>query len=123
MCISIEVVHFIMTRECKWENSRNTFLEFYNSVMVCYERQIVWKRQTLLLWGFLTCHECLIYLEQNTIMHLYLFQPVAVINGRELQKPLIVQLCDQWGNPTPEPNVKINLTKGNNLKVSIGLIM
>ncbi|XP_056340548.1 structural maintenance of chromosomes flexible hinge domain-containing protein 1 isoform X2 [Oenanthe melanoleuca] len=44
-------------------------------------------------------------------------KPVAVINGRELQRPLIVQLCDQWGNPTPEPNVKISLTKSNNLKL------
>ncbi|KAM6350259.1 structural maintenance of chromosomes flexible hinge domain-containing protein 1 isoform 2-T2 [Podargus strigoides] len=44
-------------------------------------------------------------------------KPVAVINGRELQKPLIVQLCDQWGNPSPEPNVKISLTKSNNLKI------
>ncbi|XP_053805479.1 structural maintenance of chromosomes flexible hinge domain-containing protein 1 isoform X1 [Vidua chalybeata] len=44
-------------------------------------------------------------------------KPVAVINGRELQRPLIVQLCDQWGNPTPEPNVKISLTKSNNVKL------
>ncbi|KAM6086922.1 structural maintenance of chromosomes flexible hinge domain-containing protein 1 isoform 3-T3 [Chlamydotis macqueenii] len=44
-------------------------------------------------------------------------KPVAVINGRELQKPLIVQLCDQWGNPSSEPNVKISLTKSNNLKI------
>ncbi|RMC15537.1 hypothetical protein DUI87_07731 [Hirundo rustica rustica] len=42
---------------------------------------------------------------------------VSVINGRELHRPLIVQLCDQWGNPTPEPNVKINLIKSNNLKL------
>ncbi|KAJ7395253.1 hypothetical protein BTVI_156751 [Pitangus sulphuratus] len=44
-------------------------------------------------------------------------KPVAVINGRELDRPLIVQLCDQWGNPSPEPNVKISLTKSNNLKI------
>ncbi|XP_071410839.1 structural maintenance of chromosomes flexible hinge domain-containing protein 1 isoform X2 [Pithys albifrons albifrons] len=44
-------------------------------------------------------------------------KPVAVINGRELERPLIVQLCDQWGNPSPEPNVKISLTKSNNLKI------
>ncbi|KAM4686989.1 structural maintenance of chromosomes flexible hinge domain-containing protein 1 isoform 1-T1 [Amazona ochrocephala] len=44
-------------------------------------------------------------------------KPVAVINGRELQKPLIVQLCDQWGNPTPEPNVKISLIKSNSVKI------
>uniref|UniRef100_A0A8C3LX65 Structural maintenance of chromosomes flexible hinge domain-containing protein 1 n=1 Tax=Chrysolophus pictus TaxID=9089 RepID=A0A8C3LX65_CHRPC len=44
-------------------------------------------------------------------------KPVAVINGRELLKPLVVQLCDQWGNPSPEPNVKISLTKSSNLKI------
>ncbi|XP_062987369.1 structural maintenance of chromosomes flexible hinge domain-containing protein 1 [Elgaria multicarinata webbii] len=42
---------------------------------------------------------------------------VSVINGRELQKPLIVQLCDQWNNPSFEPNVKINLVKANDLKI------
>lgn len=80
------------------------------------------EKVTPLLWGFLSCCEYPRYLELNSIMRLYLFQPVAVINGRELQRPLIVQLCDQWGNPTPESNVKISLTKSNNLKVSIGLI-
>uniref|UniRef100_G1NBJ9 Structural maintenance of chromosomes flexible hinge domain containing 1 n=1 Tax=Meleagris gallopavo TaxID=9103 RepID=G1NBJ9_MELGA len=44
-------------------------------------------------------------------------KPVAVINGRELLKPLVVQLCDEWGNPSPEPNVKISLTKSSNLKI------
>lgn len=33
-CNLIQVVHFITARECRWENSRNTFLEFYSSVMV-----------------------------------------------------------------------------------------
>ena len=41
-----------------------------------------------------------------------------MINGRELQNPLIVQLCDQWDNPAPVPQVKISLVKANNLKVS-----
>ncbi|KAJ7338716.1 hypothetical protein JRQ81_012618 [Phrynocephalus forsythii] len=43
---------------------------------------------------------------------------VSVINGKNLHKPLIVQLCDQWNNPSSEPNVKINLVKANNLKVT-----
>uniref|UniRef100_A0A8D0GXS9 Structural maintenance of chromosomes flexible hinge domain containing 1 n=1 Tax=Sphenodon punctatus TaxID=8508 RepID=A0A8D0GXS9_SPHPU len=38
-------------------------------------------------------------------------EPISVINGKELQKPLIVQLCDQWDNPSPEANVKISLMK------------
>lgn len=41
-----------------------------------------------------------------------------MINGRELQNPLIVQLCDQWDNPAPVSQVKISLMKANNLKVS-----
>lgn len=46
-----------------------------------------------------------------------MFQSIPVINGRELQNPLIVQLCDQWDNPAPVPQVKISLVKANNLKV------
>ncbi|KAJ6662198.1 hypothetical protein lerEdw1_012665 [Lerista edwardsae] len=44
-------------------------------------------------------------------------EPVSVINGKTLKKPLIVQLCDQWDNPTSESNVKINLIKPNNIKI------
>ncbi|XP_053101695.1 structural maintenance of chromosomes flexible hinge domain-containing protein 1 isoform X3 [Hemicordylus capensis] len=44
-------------------------------------------------------------------------EPVSVINGKELQKPLIVQLYDQWDNLSSEPNVKINLIKPNNIKI------
>ncbi|KAK6490749.1 structural maintenance of chromosomes flexible hinge domain-containing protein 1 [Huso huso] len=44
-------------------------------------------------------------------------EPVTVVNGKELDKPFIVQLCDQWGNPSPEPLVKVSLVKGNNIKI------
>lgn len=45
-------------------------------------------------------------------------ESITVINGRELQNPLIVQLCDQWDNPAPIPQVKINLIKANYLKLT-----
>ncbi|XP_036273622.1 structural maintenance of chromosomes flexible hinge domain-containing protein 1 isoform X3 [Pipistrellus kuhlii] len=45
-------------------------------------------------------------------------ESVPVINGKELQHPLIVQLCDQWDNPAPVPQVKINIIKANNLKLT-----
>ncbi|MGH0181960.1 UNVERIFIED_CONTAM: hypothetical protein FKN15_010217 [Acipenser sinensis] len=45
------------------------------------------------------------------------WQPVTVVNGKELDKPFIVQLCDQWGNPSPEPLVKVSLVKRNNIKL------
>lgn len=51
------------------------------------------------------------------LKYFYLCQSIPVINGRELQNPLIVQLCDQWDNPAPVPQVKINIIKPNNLKV------
>ncbi|XP_066478874.1 structural maintenance of chromosomes flexible hinge domain-containing protein 1 isoform X2 [Tiliqua scincoides] len=44
-------------------------------------------------------------------------EPVSVTNGKMLQKPLVVQLCDHWGNPSSEPNVKINLIKASNIKI------
>ncbi|XP_039610777.1 structural maintenance of chromosomes flexible hinge domain-containing protein 1 [Polypterus senegalus] len=43
-------------------------------------------------------------------------EPLTVVNGKELEKPFVVQLCDQWGNPSPEAQVKILLVKDNNLK-------
>ncbi|XP_005997938.1 structural maintenance of chromosomes flexible hinge domain-containing protein 1 isoform X1 [Latimeria chalumnae] len=45
-------------------------------------------------------------------------EPLTVINGKELAKPIVAQLVDQWGSPSPEPLVKIVLVKDSNLKVS-----
>ncbi|XP_054840467.1 structural maintenance of chromosomes flexible hinge domain-containing protein 1 isoform X2 [Eublepharis macularius] len=45
-------------------------------------------------------------------------ESVPVINGKELPKPLTVQLCDQWDNPSPEPNVKISLVKSSIIKIT-----
>uniref|UniRef100_A0A670YMS1 Structural maintenance of chromosomes flexible hinge domain containing 1 n=1 Tax=Pseudonaja textilis TaxID=8673 RepID=A0A670YMS1_PSETE len=42
---------------------------------------------------------------------------ISVINGKELPKALIIQLCDQWNNPSNEPNVKIKLVKDNEIKI------
>ncbi|XP_018408855.1 PREDICTED: structural maintenance of chromosomes flexible hinge domain-containing protein 1 [Nanorana parkeri] len=43
---------------------------------------------------------------------------VTVVCGKKTQKPLIVQLCDEWGNQALEPNVKITLVKDNLLKIT-----
>ncbi|KAM8966908.1 structural maintenance of chromosomes flexible hinge domain-containing protein 1 [Pelodytes ibericus] len=45
-------------------------------------------------------------------------QVISVVSGKPNQKPLTVQLCDQWGNHSPEPNIKVFPVKDNNLKVS-----
>ncbi|XP_075389278.1 structural maintenance of chromosomes flexible hinge domain-containing protein 1 [Tenrec ecaudatus] len=45
-------------------------------------------------------------------------ESIPVINGKELQNPLIVQLCDQWDNPAPTPQVKISLIKASTLKLT-----
>ncbi|XP_052606052.1 structural maintenance of chromosomes flexible hinge domain-containing protein 1 isoform X1 [Peromyscus californicus insignis] len=44
-------------------------------------------------------------------------EPIPVINGRQLQNPLIVQLCDQWDNHALVSNVKISLIKVNSLRL------
>uniref|UniRef100_A0A8C9TQ52 Structural maintenance of chromosomes flexible hinge domain containing 1 n=1 Tax=Scleropages formosus TaxID=113540 RepID=A0A8C9TQ52_SCLFO len=36
-------------------------------------------------------------------------EPLQVFNGRDLEKPLVVQLCDEWGNPSPDPKATISL--------------
>ncbi|XP_070603694.1 structural maintenance of chromosomes flexible hinge domain-containing protein 1 isoform X2 [Erythrolamprus reginae] len=38
---------------------------------------------------------------------------ISVINGKELPKALIIQICDQWNNPSPENKVSIRLLKDN----------
>ncbi|XP_060099927.1 structural maintenance of chromosomes flexible hinge domain-containing protein 1 [Heteronotia binoei] len=45
-------------------------------------------------------------------------ESVSVINGKELPKSLTVQLCDQWDNLSPEPNVKISLVKSSIMKIT-----
>ncbi|XP_042299149.1 structural maintenance of chromosomes flexible hinge domain-containing protein 1-like isoform X1 [Sceloporus undulatus] len=45
-------------------------------------------------------------------------EPLSVINGKELHKPLIVQVCDEWNNPSSEPNVKISLLKPTSVKMT-----
>ncbi|XP_034285438.1 structural maintenance of chromosomes flexible hinge domain-containing protein 1 isoform X2 [Pantherophis guttatus] len=42
---------------------------------------------------------------------------ISVINGKQLPKALTIQLCDQWNNPSAEPNVKITLLKHNNIQI------
>ncbi|XP_036377090.1 structural maintenance of chromosomes flexible hinge domain-containing protein 1 [Megalops cyprinoides] len=36
-------------------------------------------------------------------------EPLQVFNGKDLEKPFIVQLCDAWKNPSPDPRVIISL--------------
>ncbi|OCT76683.1 structural maintenance of chromosomes flexible hinge domain-containing protein 1 [Xenopus laevis] len=45
-------------------------------------------------------------------------EPFTVVAGKQMENPLIVQLCDEWGFPSPTPNVKIALIKDNDLKMS-----
>ncbi|XP_069777834.1 structural maintenance of chromosomes flexible hinge domain-containing protein 1 isoform X2 [Narcine bancroftii] len=45
-------------------------------------------------------------------------EPITVVNGKTLDKPLVAQLCDAWGNPSPEPMIKTCLIKDNGIKLS-----
>ncbi|KAM4688949.1 structural maintenance of chromosomes flexible hinge domain-containing protein 1 [Discoglossus pictus] len=45
-------------------------------------------------------------------------ESITVISGKHMQKSLIAQLCDAWGNLSPEPNVKVSLVKDSTLKMS-----
>uniref|UniRef100_A0A3Q0SBE8 Structural maintenance of chromosomes flexible hinge domain containing 1 n=1 Tax=Amphilophus citrinellus TaxID=61819 RepID=A0A3Q0SBE8_AMPCI len=45
-------------------------------------------------------------------------QPLQVLNGHGIAKPFIVQLCDEWGNPSPDQRVVVDLrTSPPGLKV------
>ncbi|XP_060679586.1 structural maintenance of chromosomes flexible hinge domain-containing protein 1 isoform X1 [Hemiscyllium ocellatum] len=45
-------------------------------------------------------------------------ESLSVVNGKTIDKPLVVQLCDAWGNPSPEPMIKVVLLKESGLKLS-----
>ncbi|XP_044149498.1 structural maintenance of chromosomes flexible hinge domain-containing protein 1 [Bufo gargarizans] len=47
-------------------------------------------------------------------------ESITVVSGKKVQKPLIIQLYDECGNPSPEPNLKVTLMKDNVLKMSPG---
>ncbi|XP_070842775.1 structural maintenance of chromosomes flexible hinge domain-containing protein 1 [Chaetodon trifascialis] len=36
-------------------------------------------------------------------------QPLQVLNGRGIATPFVVQLCDKWGNPSPDQRVVVEL--------------
>ena len=40
-----------------------------------------------------------------------LIQLLSVYSGNRLPRDLVVQLCDEADNPTPEENVRIQLTR------------
>ncbi|XP_066579517.1 structural maintenance of chromosomes flexible hinge domain-containing protein 1 isoform X2 [Amia ocellicauda] len=47
-----------------------------------------------------------------------IWQHLMVVNGKEFEKPFTLQLCDQWANPTCDPQVKVVLLKDNLLKMA-----
>nr|XP_015209938.1 PREDICTED: structural maintenance of chromosomes flexible hinge domain-containing protein 1 [Lepisosteus oculatus] len=49
---------------------------------------------------------------------LQLDNTLTVFNGKELEKPFVVQLCDQWGNLTSDPQVRIALIKDAALQMT-----
>ncbi|XP_030612265.1 structural maintenance of chromosomes flexible hinge domain-containing protein 1 [Archocentrus centrarchus] len=50
-------------------------------------------------------------------------QPLQVLNGHGIAKPFIVQLCDEWGNPSPDQRVVVDLrTSPPGLKVMTKVI-
>ncbi|KAM3839535.1 structural maintenance of chromosomes flexible hinge domain-containing protein 1 isoform 2-T2 [Vipera latastei] len=44
-------------------------------------------------------------------------KPISVINGKELPKAIVIQLCDQWNNPSAESNIKITLLRDKNIEI------
>ncbi|XP_050970942.1 structural maintenance of chromosomes flexible hinge domain-containing protein 1 isoform X1 [Labeo rohita] len=43
--------------------------------------------------------------------------PFQVVNGQGLDKPLVVQLCDKWGNPSPDQRIVIVMKTQSQLKI------
>ncbi|XP_046854704.1 structural maintenance of chromosomes flexible hinge domain-containing protein 1-like isoform X2 [Xenia sp. Carnegie-2017] len=52
------------------------------------------------------------------IININTTQPIGVFNNTRLSKPLTLQLCDCYGNPCLDSNVKIVLNKDSGLKLN-----
>ncbi|XP_035981059.1 LOW QUALITY PROTEIN: structural maintenance of chromosomes flexible hinge domain-containing protein 1 [Fundulus heteroclitus] len=52
-------------------------------------------------------------------------QPLQVLNGHNIPEPFIIQLCDKWGNPSPDQNtnVKIECPSSLMLKLTANISM
>jgi len=49
--------------------------------------------------------------EEPKTMCVVLIQLISVYSGNRLPRELVVQLCDEADNPSPEDNVRIQLTR------------
>uniref|UniRef100_A0A3P9NMP1 Structural maintenance of chromosomes flexible hinge domain containing 1 n=1 Tax=Poecilia reticulata TaxID=8081 RepID=A0A3P9NMP1_POERE len=36
-------------------------------------------------------------------------QPLQVLNGHDIPTPFLLQLCDEWGNPSPDENMNVEI--------------
>lgn len=54
-------------------------------------------------------------------LHVFVFfKPLQVLNDHGIPTPFIVQLCDEWGNPSPDQKVVVQLRSSPSaLKVSL----
>ncbi|XP_072566865.1 structural maintenance of chromosomes flexible hinge domain-containing protein 1 isoform X1 [Paramormyrops kingsleyae] len=48
-------------------------------------------------------------------------EPLQVFSGNSIERPLVVQICDEWGSPSPEPDAIISL-KATSSDLSITLV-
>lgn len=39
----------------------------------------------------------------------FIYKPLQVLNGRGITTPFLVQLCDEWGNPSPDQRVVVDM--------------
>lgn len=47
------------------------------------------------------------------------FQAITVLNESKLPRSIVVQLCDQFGNPAKLSDVRVQLTKEGKIKVML----
>lgn len=52
-------------------------------------------------------------------LHLFFLQTITVLNEGKLPRSIVVQLCDQFGNPAKVSDVRMQLTKEGKIKVIV----
>lgn len=52
---------------------------------------------------------CYIYFSIQSTSFFSINKPLQVLNDHGIPTPFVVQLCDEWGNPSPDQRVVVEL--------------
>lgn len=90
--------------------------------------QILASKIMLLIQGFHVQWPLIFFYKLSTYLVLikklsftftFILQTITVLNEGKLPRSIVVQLCDQFGNPAKVSDVRMQLTKEGKIKVTV----